>query len=142
MIATQPPPALPHVLLAEDDTAFRSLLARLLRVRGFRVTEARDGEELLELFASPLERHEPLPRFDVVLSDVQMPKFTALDVMLATRQVRRTTKVVLMTAFGSEAVKNLAMQRGVFCILEKPCDLTRLCGLLESMVGEDATERR
>jgi CheY-like chemotaxis protein len=140
MSTTESPPPSPHVLLAEDDTTFRALLARVLRERGFIVTEAGDGEELLDLIAEPYARREPTPTFDVILSDVQMPRFTALDVMLATRQARRGAKVVLMTAYGSEAVKNLAMRRGVSCLVEKPFSLVELCSLLESLVGEDTAE--
>jgi two-component system, response regulator, stage 0 sporulation protein F len=133
-------PPSPHVLLAEDDPTFRALVARVLRERGFIVTEAGDGEELLELIAAPYARSEPMPTFDVILSDVQMPRFTALDVMLATRQARGGAKVVLMTAYGSEAVKNLAARRGVSCLVEKPFSLVELCSLLESLVGEDTAE--
>lgn len=140
MRLTEHSPLSRHVLLAEDDSTFRALLARVLRERGFLVTEACDGEELLQLIAGQAEHGEAQSRFDVILSDVQMPQFTALDVMLATRRARGDAKVVLMTAYGNEAVKNLAMRRGVSYLVEKPCSLVALCALLESMVGEDSAE--
>ena len=48
--------SVPTVLIAEDDTELRRLLARTLRADGLRVIEARDGEELTEHLAAARTR--------------------------------------------------------------------------------------
>jgi two-component system, cell cycle sensor histidine kinase and response regulator CckA len=58
------------ILVAEDDASVRSVLARSLRDYGYRVLEARDGAEALEVAAS-----EPVPP-SLVVADVVMPRLS------------------------------------------------------------------
>jgi PleD family two-component response regulator len=74
-----------RILLAEDDVDLRMLVSLKLRGAGFDVTEASDGQDLLERLIdgySPDGAYDP---FDMVLSDINMPHFNALDVMVGAR---------------------------------------------------------
>ena len=105
-------PLPPRVLIAEDETIVRLDLRSLLSSRGFEVIgEARDGEEAVEL-ARTLEP-------DLVMLDVKMPR---LDGVEAARRIlaERPVPIVLLTAYGHEALVGRAIEVGVFGYLTKP----------------------
>jgi len=105
-------PLPPRVLIAEDETIVRLDLRSLLSSRGFEVVgEARDGEEAVEL-ARTLEP-------DLVMLDVKMPR---LDGVEAARRIlaERPVPIVLLTAYGHEALVGRAIEVGVFGYLTKP----------------------
>jgi CheY-like chemotaxis protein len=109
------------VLLAEDDSSTRHLVAAQLRAAGHQVTEASDGLEVVDRLEDSIwsERHD---RFDILISDVQMPGLSGLDVMLALRCANMPTPVVLLTAFGDRAIIKEAFSLGASAVLIKPID--------------------
>jgi len=125
-----PPPltlssAMPHVLLGEDDADTRRLLAWTLRVAGYDVVEAGDGLEVLDEMDSSIRPNCSRP-FGVIVLDVNMPFLTGLDLLAALRSAQWVTPVILITAFGDEAIRAEARELGAFAILEKPSDLDEL----------------
>jgi CheY-like chemotaxis protein len=105
-------PLPPRVLIAEDETIVRLDLRSLLSSRGFEVVgEACDGEEAVAL-ARELEP-------DLVMLDVKMP---GLDGVEAARRIlaERPVPIVLLTAYGHEALVGRAIEAGVFGYLTKP----------------------
>ncbi len=119
-------PARRTVLVAEDDEGLRSSISRRLRRSGYEVHEAADGLELVRSCA------DVSASFDVVISDVKMPKMegpTALNALVA---LSPTTPIILMTAFPSDDVYAAADKLGAFCVLEKPTSIKRLIDNIES----------
>ena len=95
-----PPVRCPQVLLAEDDTEVRRLLAQALERDGYDVIAVSNGAtllRLLDLARSPLSRSE-LP--DLIISDVRMPEVGGLEVLAKLQQVQSAPPVILITAFG------------------------------------------
>ena len=90
-----------RVLLVEDDPEMRRLVAAVLAREGCEVTQARDGIGLLRRIEAELWSDSP-QEFDVIVSDIQMPDLTAIEVLEALRYRDVSTPVVLMTAYGSE----------------------------------------
>lgn len=80
------------VLIAEDSTAIRNILAFLLRGRGYRVVECADGQEALDR-----ARSEPP---DAVLLDVMMPGMTGFDVCQALKSDPATRGIPVMILTG------------------------------------------
>jgi two-component system, response regulator, stage 0 sporulation protein F len=115
-----------HVLIAEDDDDMRLMLATTLRCDGFEVSEARNGLELLDKVAPWLGGKEPPAPIDVILSDVQMPCFTGLEILAGLSEVRRRPAVILMTAFGDARTHALARSLGAAALFDKPFDLDDL----------------
>lgn len=128
--AAPSPPASPvaherraRVLLVEDLAEARALLARALRARGFDVFEASDGAEALELA-------DELDAFDVLVTDVSMPRLggAELAVRLCARQPG--LRVVFTSGYPSEEVVRDERLAGVtLSFLAKPY-------LAEEMVRE------
>src|SRR6476620_9233986 len=89
------------------------MLIVLLKREGYEATAVASGEQALaELAQRP---------FDVVLSDIRMPKLGGLELVDEIRKRNLPTAVVLETAFGSTDTAIEAMQRGAYDYIGKPC---------------------
>lgn len=125
-----------RILLAEDDTEMRSMLAGALRTSGFEVIEARDGAELTkaldDVALAMLEREEVL-RLDLIISDIHMPGTTGMEVLARMRRAQMETPVILMTAFGDDRTHAEADKLGVEMVLDKPFALRDLLAAVGSL---------
>lgn len=110
-----------RVLVAEDDPDMRRLVATLLRMAGHKVIEASDGTDVVDRLESTIWREHP-ELIDVIVSDVEMPGLSGLDVLATLRCSNRTTPVVLITAFGNESIRAEARELGAAAVLDKPLD--------------------
>lgn len=121
----------PKILLAEDDSDLRELLAFSLFRAGFSVTTCSNGLELLE-------RLEPTPTpgeesYDLVLTDLRMPALTGLEVLETLHDLPRRPLIICMTAFGDSATHAQARKLGASFTIDKPFDIDRLISLIDSL---------
>src|ERR1044071_7547215 len=84
-----------QILLAEDETISRKWLSDWLRRSGYDVSEAKDGAEALDL----LDTH----RFDLVLSDIRMPRVNGIAVLRHLRSISPWVPFIIMSAYPSDA---------------------------------------
>ena len=122
-----------RLLLAEDDAAFRTLLQQALAGEGFDVVAVKDGTELLERLSTSLSAGVDSDRFDAVVSDVRMPGWSGLNVLLTMRHQTNPPPIVLITAFGDERLHEQAMKAGAVAVLDKPFELDDLCALVNRL---------
>lgn len=80
------------VLVVDDDVQVRGLTCRMLEEQGFHVEEASDGETALRLIQA---RAEP---FDLVLTDLSMPRIDGRQVSETVRRYRPSVAVLCMSA--------------------------------------------
>ena len=111
------------ILLAEDHTDIREMMATYLKLSGYEVIEAADGREAL---ARALE-HKP----DAILIDIAMPVLNGIDSARAIRKNKELDQVPILclTAFG-DLYKERARNAGCDAILQKPIDFAELDALL------------
>jgi len=100
------------LLIVDDEETMRKMLSELFRDEGYRVWEAGSAEEALERVREQ--------EIDAVLSDVNMPGKSGLELVGELRRVRADAPVVLMTAFGSVATAVEAMRAGAHDYVTKP----------------------
>jgi PAS domain S-box-containing protein len=82
------------ILLVEDHYDVRVLTAKVLRQLGYRVSEAEGGEHALEL-AQASRAH-----FDLILTDIVMPRMSGVELVRRLRSVRPGIKVLLMSGYA------------------------------------------
>jgi DNA-binding NtrC family response regulator len=99
-------------LVVDDDAAMRQMLVSLFEDQGYAVREAASANEAIERVGEF--------DFDVVLSDIRMPGKTGIEMVGELRQLRPSTPVILMTAFGSIDSAIDAMRAGAFDYITKP----------------------
>jgi DNA-binding response OmpR family regulator len=121
-----PPRRHPLVLLAEDDAAFRHLLASVLEQEGYEVVEAQDGLALLASIENTLTVRRERPDGFLVVADVRMPGLTGLDVLAILRCANWRTPVILITAFGDEATHAEGCELGAVAVFDKPFNVEDL----------------
>ena len=125
---------IPSVLVAEDDSELRRLLAEKLRRDGYRVDEAKSGMELFE-------RIEEMDRqnlsYDLIITDIRMPGLTGMEVIdgLAADGVfdMWTTRVIFISAFGDGATR-MAADRLQAPLIDKPFDIDALRSCAAEMI--------
>jgi CheY-like chemotaxis protein len=125
----------PSVIVADDDTEARELLAAALATDGYMVTEARDGYELLGLLAASVTRSPGHIAFDAIVTDVMMPGFSGLDVLTAVQRHLSNVPVLVVTAFGDARVVRIAEALGSIAVLSKPFDLDDLRTTLANAIA-------
>jgi CheY-like chemotaxis protein len=117
------------VLVVDDDRGVRESVAELLRDEGCQVQTACDGREALDLV-------EKTP-FDLVLSDVVMPRMDGYELYQECRRIRPKTAVALMTAFyydKDHVIKRSRLEGLEGVLFKKPIDPDRLRNVLASLV--------
>ncbi len=67
---------------------------------------------------------------DLVISDIRMPEISGLDLLLTIKKEFPTTKVIIMTAYGSEAIQKEVYRRGSIAYIEKPFEIETLRQLI------------
>ena len=117
------------VLVVDDEPMLRNLLSRLLRMDGYEVLEAEDGETALDVVA----REKP----DLVLLDVMLPARDGLDVL---GELRRTSDipVILVSALAEEADRVLGLKMGADDYVTKPFSAAELSARIESVLRRSA----
>ena len=120
----------PKILVIEDDRGMCELLEIGLGKRGFSVHWSTDPLQTADI----LKREE----FDVVVTDLNMPRLSGIDL---TRQIvdsRPDLPVVLITAFGSMESAVAAMRAGAYDFVTKPLEVDALALLLQRAVQHRA----
>jgi EAL domain-containing protein (putative c-di-GMP-specific phosphodiesterase class I) len=112
-----------RVLVAEDEQALARSLTRLLAGAGYEVVTACDGHSAVEA----LKNQE----FNVVLSDIQMPGMTGLDLLRTVREHDLDVPVVLMTADPRIETAAQAVELGALQYLVKPVPVDTLFKAIE-----------
>jgi CheY-like chemotaxis protein len=123
----------PRVLLAEDDPAFRRLIAGMLRRDGFEVVEVGDGRQLLQTVAGVTQL--ATNGFDLVISDIRMPVMTGLDALAGLRHADWAVPVILITAFGDDDAREQATRLGAGAFFSKPFELAELRAAALALAG-------
>lgn len=121
------------VLLVDDDEVFRLRLARALTDRGYQVRTAPDADQ-----AAALARVES-PELAVV--DLRMPGRSGLELVRDLVAIDATTRVLVLTGYGSIATAVDAMRLGACHYLAKPVDADELLAAFEQAsrpIGEVA----
>ncbi len=104
--------ALRHVLVVDDEESLRHMLIVLLKREGYEATAVASGEQAL----AELEQRP----YDVVLSDIRMPKLGGLELVDEIKKRNLQTTIILMSAFGNIDVAIEAMKRGAYDYVSKP----------------------
>jgi CheY-like chemotaxis protein len=115
------------ILLAEDEAMLRIIAVEMLEDAGFKVFEAGDGVEALELLKAN-------PEISLLVSDIKMPRMDGYALVEAGLQVKPDLKVLLMTGYSQDPPPHILKTAGIQ-ILHKPFSLERLCALAAEMTA-------
>ena len=115
------------ILVVDDEERMRKLIKDFLKVKGYNILEAEDGEKALELY------RENKSNIILVLLDVMMPKLDGWSVL---RQIRQESKVpiIMLTARGEEQDELFGFELGVDEYISKPFSPKILVARVEAIL--------
>lgn len=120
------------VVVADDETHIRAVVASRLRSAGFCVHEARDGQEAFEL----AEQLGP----SIVVTDLQMPRMSGLELCQSMRRTAATAHVpaILLTARGYILTETEVAQTNIRLVMSKPFSARALLGHVQEILARRA----
>ena len=117
-----------NILLAEDQNMVRSALAALLKLEGnAKVTEACDGDAALKQLKQG--------QFDLLLTDIEMPGYTGIELAEWVRDNRPELKVIIITTFGRAGYIRRALEAGVTGFLLKDAPIEELLDAISRVMA-------
>jgi len=116
------------ILLADDDDTVRSVTAMMLERLGYRVLQACDGRDAVELL-----QRQPVGGIDVALLDVTMPNMGGVEAVAELRRIDPKLKCVLMSGFAEVEMGGACDDLQAF--LHKPFRPDELAGTLERVLA-------
>jgi DNA-binding response OmpR family regulator len=116
----------PTVLLVDDEESVQKLLTYPLEREGYRVVQARDGEEALRRY-----REEPV---DLVVLDLMLPRLDGLAVCRRLREERSAVPIIMLTARGDEGDKVLGLELGADDYITKPFSIREFMSRVRALL--------
>lgn len=101
-----------RILVVDDEESIREFLEIMLKKEGYEVTTAEDGARAKEILTKKT--------FDMVISDMQMPNVTGIELLRHVRESYPDLVFMIITAFGTTETAVEAMKLGAYDYLTKP----------------------
>jgi len=117
------------ILVVDDEKSLREVLSIMLKRAGYSVTEASDGDEAIG--------HVNKEIYDLVITDLRMPKADGMDVLKAVKSSSPDTVVLVITAFATSDSAVEAMKQGAYDYLTKPFQVDEV-----QLIIRNALEKR
>lgn len=118
------------VLVADDEELIRLSLFRYLTASGYSVDTARNGKELISL----LEKE----KFDIVVTDFEMPELNAIDVLITIREMGIKLPVIVISAYFSEKNIEESLAKGAFKCINKPFHMGDMLNVVKEAAATSA----
>lgn len=117
------------ILVVDDEQSLREVLSIMLKRAGYSVTSVTDGDEAVELVQKEI--------FDLVITDLRMPKIDGMEVLKAVKSASPETVVLIITAFATADSAVEAMKHGAYDYLTKPFQVDEV-----QLIIRNALEKR
>ncbi len=108
----------PHLLIVDDDRAFRETLQSAFVSPGFETTLAADGEHAVEIVATH--------NIHVVLMDFQMPRLSGIEALRQVKEQQEELPCILISGAIDETVLEQAKELAIYNVMPKPIKLAEI----------------
>jgi DNA-binding response OmpR family regulator len=114
-----------HIVVVDDETAFRTMVRKTLEAAGYRVSEARNALGVFELDA-----------YDLMLLDIKMPGIDGHRILSALKEGKsRDAPILVMTGLSDPDHRTKALAEGADGFLTKPLDMEELLSTIAGLLG-------
>lgn len=117
------------ILVVDNEKSMREMLSIALEKEGYEVETARNGEVAVEMVEKS--------NYDVVITDINMPRSNGIDVLDAVNRARPGTPVIMMTGYASPETAVETMKKGAYDYITKPFNMEDF-----KLVIRNASERK
>lgn len=123
-----------NILVVDDETVARQSLTDILKLEGYNVTSAPNGQAAVEYV-----RTHPI---DLMIVDLRMPGMDGLEVVQVVNQVSPETEVILLTAFGSTETAIQALRLRIHDYLLKPASPAQVLASVKKGLARHSSRSR
>ena len=116
-----------RILIVDDEHNMRGMLLAIFNHHGYKTAAASNGLEALELFKKE--------SFDLVISDVTMPKMDGFELLAAIQSMKPGTKIILFSGICTDDRARQAKEKGASAFIHKPFELTQMTGIVERILN-------
>jgi len=121
------------ILYIEDDEGVRTINSRFLNRMFHKLYEAKDGEEGFSLY----QKFKP----DIILTDIQMPKMDGITLSKKIREIDKTTKIIISTAFSDKNYLIEAVELKLEKYIIKPLTSRNLIPAITKVINDLKSEK-
>ena len=118
-----------HILYIDDDEAQVFMIKRMFERWGYRVSTYLEQREALDALLAGE------PRFDLVVTDFNMPGISGLEVARAVRDARPDLPVVVVSGYVTDALRAQAAAAGVRELISKPQEVEELRDVVQRLLA-------
>ncbi len=122
------------ILIIDDESKIRSLLARIIELEGFIVLQAQNAKEGLKMVSG----HDVV----VVISDVKLPDANGVELVKQLKAIKPYIEIINLTAYGTIADGVLAIKNGAFDYLTKGDDNDKIIPLVYKAIAKAELQLR
>lgn len=112
-----------RILVADDEPNMRLTLSAILRAEGYQVDMVENGLKAVEQCQQS--------HYDVILMDIRMPGLDGVTAFRELRTYQHNTRMIFMSAFGLDDLKQMALEEGAIAFLDKPLDIDKVIRLIQ-----------
>lgn len=123
------------VLIVEDDDRVREMMALLMQSEGFETVELADGIEALSYLAASEVYRREISTPDLIVTDINMPNYSGLDLLVGMREHRNRPPVMLVTGLNDEEICDEGRRLGATCVVRKPFDIDIFLDAVETSLA-------
>ncbi|MCD6497679.1 MAG: response regulator [Deltaproteobacteria bacterium] len=122
------------ILVVEDERDVAQFMMDMLQVTGYQVTVAANGMDALELFFDH--------RYDLVLTDKNLPGMTGIELTRSLKQVRKDVPVIMVTGYATVESAIEAVDLGMAAYIQKPFSSKELLNKVAKILEDRAKSER
>lgn len=123
------------ILIAEDEALVRELHTEILKKFGYKVFEAADGQEALEVFSGHMDE------IDIVLSDVIMPKKNGKELIQDIQKIKPDIKVLFVSGYSQDLLDDKSLLEGKTYFISKPVPPEKLLKMIRHILDKPDYKR-
>ncbi|MFC5701288.1 response regulator [Cohnella faecalis] len=122
-----------RLLIVDDQVGIRILLLEVFATEGYETFQAANGKTALDI----VRLHSP----DLVLLDMKIPGMDGLEILKKIKEINRSIKVIMMTAYGELDMIKEATDLGALMHFTKPFDIDELRSAVNAQLDEGSSSR-
>jgi DNA-binding response OmpR family regulator len=121
------------LLVVEDSASFRAHLCEILEEYFYRVESAMDGAEGLEKYQDRFSQNTP---YDIVISDIRMPKMNGVELTARLRAIREDQPIIILSAHAETEYLIPLINVGISQFITKPIHYPQMFDTLQKVCGK------
>ncbi|MBI4683497.1 MAG: sigma-54-dependent Fis family transcriptional regulator [Nitrospirae bacterium] len=122
-----------NILVVDDEKSMREILEIFLKSEGYTVSVAENGEKAIEAVKKDI--------FDLIITDMKMPKVSGLELLKNVKQITPCTAVVIITAFGTTESAVEAMKLGAYDYIQKPFQMVDIRLVVKNAIEKQKLQK-